>query len=285
MIRAAEQRAGASADRSEIPHVAWEQIEAYLSHMAQQGCAAETIKSYRRNLTQFFHDMPPDKHLELSTVARWRDVLLARGYMPRTVNNRLSAANGFLGYLGLRVYQSPTQLKPNGNAAQPKLTRGEYLRLLTTAKALGREKAYLLVKIFAVTGLAVNELPGLTAASVKAGKIRIPGSQERQVVRIPPCLQGELLGFLAREGITAGPVFVTRKGTRLRRTAVAGMIQNLAQSAQVAPEKCNARCLRRLFAEEQEAIWSHLSLLAQQMYDQLLDEEQAAAGWDETVKP
>ena len=261
-----------------------EAVEGYLQALAARGRGSETVRLYGAKLRALYQYLPEDKRITRETLGQWQEALLESGYSPGTVNTHLSAANGLLDYMGRRDLQVSGRLEPD-TPPQPELTRGEYLRLLTTAKALGREKAYLLVKIFAVTGLAVNELPGLTAASVKAGKIRIPGSQERQAVRIPPCLQGELLSFLAREGITAGPVFVTRKGTRLRRTAVAGMIQNLAQSAQVAPEKCNARCLRRLFAEEQEAIWSHLSLLAQQMYDQLLDEEQAAAGWDETVKP
>ena len=45
---------------------------------------------------------------------------------------------------------------------QPELTRTEYLRLLQTARALGRERVYLLVKLFGTTGLTVQELEKVT---------------------------------------------------------------------------------------------------------------------------
>ena len=50
---------------------------------------------------------------------------------------------------------------------QPELTRKEYLRLLSAAKAANRECAYMLVKLFATTGIAVRELPRVTVEAVK----------------------------------------------------------------------------------------------------------------------
>ena len=41
---------------------------------------------------------------------------------------------------------------------EPELTRTEYLRLLQTARALNRERVYLLVKLFGTTGLTVQLL-------------------------------------------------------------------------------------------------------------------------------
>ena len=50
---------------------------------------------------------------------------------------------------------------------QPELSRAEYLHLLHTAKALGNEKVYLLIKLFACTGFFVKELPNLTVEAVR----------------------------------------------------------------------------------------------------------------------
>ena len=140
MNQTAEQLQGEKPDR-----ITWEQIGAYLEDMEARGCTPESIKSYRRNLTIFFRFLPPDKRLDRRSVANWRDTMLEHGYMPRTVNNRISSANGFLGYLGLREYQLPEQIRPPDGDVQPELTRNEYLRLLSAARALGTERVYFVV--------------------------------------------------------------------------------------------------------------------------------------------
>ena len=80
--------------------------------------------------------------------------------------------------------------------------------------------------------------------------------------------------------MTAGPVFVTRSGKPLRRTQVTGEIQSLAGTARVAPEKCNPRCLRKLYLTTQAEIERSVQLLAEQAYERMLDTEQLAAGWE-----
>jgi len=76
-------------------------------------------------------------------------------------------------------------------------------------------------------------------------------------------------------------VFVTRSRRPLRRTQVTGDIQSLSGAARVAPEKCNPRCLRKLYLVTQAEIDRGVRLLAEQAYDRLLDTEQLAVGWDE----
>ena len=75
--------------------------------------------------------------------------------MPRTVNLFSSAVNGFLAYLGLWELQAYPGPSP-GEKEQPELSRKEYLRLLAAAGALGKRRAYMLVKAFAATRTAVQ---------------------------------------------------------------------------------------------------------------------------------
>lgn len=271
----------AEQQQPEVPdRIMWEQICAYLENMEERGCTPESIKSYRRNLTIFYRFLPPDKRLDRKAIANWRDAMLGQGYMPRTVNNRISSANGFLGYLGLREYQLPGQLKPV-DSVQPELTRNEYLRLLSAARALGKERAYLLVKVFAVIGLSVQELPRLTAEAVKDGRVVLTAGRVRRMLHIPDCLKAELLAYIQREGPLTGPVFVTRSGNRLERTNVTASIQQLSRDARVAPEKCNPRCLRKLCQATREGVQQNISLLVDQALDRLLEQEQLTIGWEE----
>ena len=266
--------------RAEPLRITQEQIGAYLEILRERGCTPDTIKSYRRNLNQFFAFLRGGRELTRDSVADWREEMLSRGYMPRTVNNRLSAANGLLGYLNLREYQAPAQIKlEEDDEIQPELTRKEYLRLLSAARALNRERLYLLVKTFAVLGLSIQQLSRLTAEAVDRGKIP-PGSGQPGV-DIPQCLRTELAAYIRREGICRGPVFITRSGKPISRTGVTACIQQLARDARVPPEKCNPRCLRKLCQSTKEGIRQNLSLLVEQAYGRLLEQEQAAVGWTE----
>ena len=263
--------------------VTMEQIEAFLRSLERRGRATGTIQAYRRSLTRFYQALPPDKRVGRDTLSRWRDDLLAQGYTARTVNAALSAANSLLDFLGQRECQLVRRLAV-ADQAQPELDRREYLRLLSAARAQGNERAYLLVKVFAVTGIPVHGLPELTVEAVRANALAPePGGPRRP---IPATLREELLAYIRRRELTGGPVFVTRSGGRsLSRTAVTAAIQSLAGDAQVAPEKCNPRCLRKLCQTTLAEIEADVRRLVEQTRDQLLEQEQRLVGWEARDPP
>ena len=280
MIQTAEEYPFPDRLRQDAPCLRWEQVDAYLDDLQKRGCTPGTIQTYRRNLLVFFEALPKSARLDHRALARWRDAMLEQGYSPRTVNARLASANGFLGYLGLRDYQLPEQLKPAEDDVQPELTRSEYLRLLSAARALEKERTYFLVKVFAVLGLTIHDLPKLTAEAVEKGVFTTSANRSRQTIRIPNCLRAELLGYLQREEVRSGPVFCTRRGKPICRAAVTACIQQLSRDARVAPEKCNPRCLRKLCQSTREGVQRSISQLMEQALDRLLEQEQITIGWE-----
>ena len=222
MVQTAEEDLISAGFEHNKPCLTWAQADAYLQDLRNQGRTPETIQTYRRNLMLLFEGLPESGQLDRGTLARWRDAMLERGYTPQTVNVRLAAANGFLDYIGLRDYQLSKRLKPAEDAVQPELTRNEYLRLLSAARVLGKERTYLLVKAFAVLGLSLHDLPNLTAEAVENGMLMTSANHSHQLIRIPNCLQVELRNYLQREGIQSGPVFRTRSGKTVNRTAATG---------------------------------------------------------------
>ena len=163
---------------------------------------------------------------------------------------------------------------------QPELSRNEYIRLLQAAKLLEKERVYLLVKVFALTGINIHELQYITVQAAQDGVLTI---SPKKRVRIPRLLQQELTGYAARKGIRDGPVFISRTGTLLRRSAVTAAIQGLARDARVEPEKCNPRCLRKLYLSTKTGIQQKISVLIDQAYDRLLENEQQTIGWEDNV--
>ena len=252
-----------------------ELIEEYLESLQQSGCVSETITAYRMKLNQLYQYLPEDKRIRAGTLEAWRRSLLESGYANSTINGCTAAANGLMSFCGHRELQIEKPLKYD-YGVQPELTRNEYLRLLSAARTLGKDREYFLIKVFASTGLTLHDLPYVTAEAVRDGKVKLRSS----VLHIPGCLQEELLGYIHREGIAAGPLFVTKTGTPIARNSITKMIQGVCQAACVDEKKATPRCLKKLYQTTQAGIQASLSLLAEQAYDRLLETEQLSIGWE-----
>lgn len=276
METALQDRAAAPAELT----VTWEEVCRYLDSLVARGRRRETIQVYRPKLEAFYHFLPEDKRVAADTLELWRAALLREGYSPGTANTHVSAANGLLAYLGRRDLQLIGQLDTE-EKIQPELSRTEYLRLLATARNLGRERTYLMVKVFALTGIRVSELNRVMVRAVEEGRVLTACDGRAQYVLIPACLQKELAVYLRRVGITAGPVFVTRSGRPMRRTQVSGEIRTLCRDARVDGDKSNPRCLRRLYQVTQERIRDSVQILAEQAHERMLEEEQLTVGWEQ----
>lgn len=185
-----------------------------------------------------------------------------------------------MAYLGLWQYQVPLE-SLNKSGVQPEISRSEYLRLLSAAKQQNKEKLYLLIKVFATIGIQVQELPHVTVEAVRNGKVVTYPNRVRQVLRIPPNVREELLQYIEKEGIATGPVFLTRAGRPISRTMVTTIIQNLSRDARVPEEKCNPRCLRKLYMKTMDTIQMNAAMMVQMTYDHLLEQEQSTYGWED----
>lgn len=253
-------------------------LEAYLDSLSQQGRGHDTVATYRRNVRALYDGLPEDKTVRPGTLARWQRMLLEKGYSPRTVNVRMSVANSLMAFLGRRDLQSVGALEVDD--VQPELTRSEYLRLLTTARALDKERLYLLVKLFGCTGLPLQELPRVTVEALTEGRVIVRSSGTVQLLHLPDFLRKELLAYARREGTVSGPIFHTKSGKPLGRTAVTDSIKRLCRDARVPEEKANPRCLKRLWQSTQDGIRTQIDLLVEQACDRLMEAEQLTVGWD-----
>lgn len=166
--------------RSKRPHnpsIKKEQIVSYLDHLSGLGRAPDTLKTYKRSLNAFYVFLPPNKQLSPEIITRWRKSLTEQGYTARTISTYTVIANGFLDYIGLREYQCSHPSPPASSDDPQEITRREYLRLLSTARALENERVYLLVKVFAVLGMKIQELPRLTCTAVQNGHLIVRGRE------------------------------------------------------------------------------------------------------------
>lgn len=257
-----------------------EEIDRFLTLYENLDRAEGTVQLYRRKLAQFYQDLPEDKKIRHGFLENWRESLLKK-YKPASVNSSLSAVNTFLDHIGHREYQLVGQIKEE-KPPQPELSRAEYLHLLHTAKTLGNEKAYLLIKLFACTGFFVKELPNLTVEAVREGKVVCYQNRVRQIVAIPDCLQKELLGFAERNGITSGPIFRTRSGQAIKRTYIPILMKPICEAARIDDSRATPQALRRLYFSTKAGIESNISLLVEQAMERMMAQEELSIGWEES---
>ncbi len=256
-----------------------DRIDGFILDLESRGRSAETCAIYRRKLNTCYEMLGDDKTIVDGTLVSLRDKLLDSGTTSGGVNIFVSAVNTYLDYCGRRELQITKQLESDA-APPPELTRVEYMRLLSAAITLRKLRPYLLVKVFANTGLNVRELPLLTIEAARSGRIAL---LDRGAVHIPKCLCNELLDYCAKNGVTRGPVFVTSSGAELTRAAVSGEIRRLASVARVEEEKCNPMTLRRLYLAMRESIMASLEMLVVQSFDRIVDTEQVTVGWETSV--
>lgn len=256
-----------------------EDIERFIEVWQEKGCMPATLERYRHSLNRLYDALPADKRIHRGTLAGWQEKLTQSGLAPNTVNLIMSVCNSWLDFMDGRQYQHLEQVEAE-EKLQPELTRSEYLKLLEVAKVKNKERVYLLIKLFATTGIHVQELPKVTVEAVKNGKLVTTASGIKQTVRLPQCLQQELLSYAKRKGIEEGTIFITRRGTPIIRTNITTSILQLSEFVQVPKDKINPRCLRKLYQTTRANVEANIAMLVEQAMERQLEEEQLSVGWD-----
>lgn len=237
-------------------------IQRYAGHLCDQERSAATIQKYVHDLTAlstFLDGRPMTKGLLLE----WKEGLIGR-YAPASVNAMLAAVNRFLSFLGrndLRLRPLKIQ-RALFLPADKELTRAEYIRLVRAAQSRDNQRLALVIQNICATGIRVSELRFITAEAVQTGRAEVVNKGKRRAVFLPEKLRRLLKSYLRAQKITAGAVFLSRRGNPLDRSNIWRDMKALCQRAGVAPGKVFPHNLRHLFARTYYALEKDLSRLA-----------------------
>ena len=256
-------------------------IDNYLGYLEGKGFSSSSLESYSRILKGIYEYLPEGKKIGEGTGSGWKCHLEEQGFSPVTVDCRISVWNGLAQYMGHREWQMNDFCRKKGEI-QPELSRAEYLRMLSMAKHMGKEKPYLLIKTLGGAGVRVQELPQLTVEAVKRGMVELEyhNARQRRVLYLPEGLRRELQGYVEREGFGEGPVFRSPEGGPMARSSINYFIAMVSREAHVGEGKANPRCLWKMYQNTCMGIRSNISVLIEQAYQRMVAEEQLAVGWD-----
>ncbi|MBU5627655.1 site-specific integrase [Oscillibacter sp. MSJ-2] len=225
------------------------EIAAFEQHLRGEERSAGTIEKYLRDVNAFARWME-GRAVAREDAARWKAHLLDHGYAPVTINSMLAALNGFFrfaGWEGYRVKFLKVQRRMFREASR-ELSRGDYGRLLDTARERGQERLALLMEAIGGTGVRVSEVRYLTVEAALAGRAEVSLKGKIRVILLPEKLCRKLLKYAKKQKIASGEIFLTGSGKGLSRRQIWAEMKRLCRHAGVEPSKVFPHNLRHLFA-------------------------------------
>lgn len=226
-----------------------EDLRRFSCHLRELEYAPGSMEKYLRDLSAFQQWLAERPVTQESLVA-WKEQLRGQGCCPATVNAKLSALNRFFafqGWTGLhaRYYRVQRRFFRSG---ERELTREDYTKLLSEAEKLGKTRLALLMETICATGIRVSEVRYITLEALGAGRAEISLKGKVRTILIPGKLCRKLERYAKKQGITAGEVFLTRRGKGLSRRQIWAEMKALCARAGVAASKVFPHNLRHLFA-------------------------------------
>lgn len=239
-----------------------ENLVRYRESLLQNEHAALTIEKYLYEaecLLTFLQGQMPTK--ERILVYRSK---LEKQYTACTVNNKLSAVNKFLRFLGredCRIKFLKVQRSAFLDDSR-EMTEAEFKRLLEAAGKKKNRQLYYILLTLAGTGIRISELSYITVSAVCARRAEIRMKGKHRVVIITKELAAKLKEYLRTTSIKKGPVFCTRTGRPLDRVNIYHAMKKLGEKAGVAGKKIFPHNLRHLFARSFYAVEKNIAHLA-----------------------
>lgn len=221
-----------------------------------------TLEKYMRDINAF-REWLGNRIVEKVMVLEYKAYLVEK-YAPASANSMLSSINSFFEFnewheLKVKMLKIQKQIFAEKNK---ELTKTEYERLLDAAKSKKNERLYYLMQTICSSGIRVSELKSITIEAVKERRATIKCKGKMRIVILPKELCKMLAEYAKEQKISSGPVFVTKTGKPLDRSAIWKMMKQLCESAGVPKEKVFPHNLRHLFARTYYTIQKDIVRLA-----------------------
>lgn len=230
-------------------HIGKRELRGFEDHLRREERERGTIEKYLRDVGRFAAWLD-GRALSKELAVTWKEGLAAAGYAPATINSMVVAVNQFFRFQGweeLRVKTMRIQRRIF-RSRDRELTKEEYVRLLETARAQGKERLGLLMEAMCATGIRVSEVRYITVEAARQGRAEIAMKGKIRTILLPGKLCRKLLKYAKKQNIGSGEIFLTRSGRGMSRRQIWAEMKAVCKQAGVAPSKVFPHNLRHLFA-------------------------------------
>ena len=225
------------------------QLISFKQQLRSEEREQSTIEKYMREV-KLFRTWLAGCPVTAETIAQWKNHLRDDNYKSETINSKLSALNRFFKFMRwpeCRIKYLKIQRKLF-RGTEKELTKEEYMRLLESAKSLGKARLSLLIETICATGIRVSEVRYITAEAIQAGRADIALKGKIRTILLPGKLCRKLQKYAKKQKITSGEIFLTRSGKGISRRQIWAEMKALCKKANVASSKVFPHNLRHLFA-------------------------------------
>lgn len=230
-------------------HIGKRELRGFEDHLRREERERGTIEKYLRDVGRFAAWLD-GRALSKELAVAWKEGLAAAGYAPATINSMVVAVNQFFRFQGweeLRVKTMRIQRRIF-RSRDRELTKEEYVRLLETARAQGKDRLGLLMEAMCATGIRVSEVRYITVEAARQGRAEIAMKGKIRTILLPGKLCRKLLKYAKKQNIGSGEIFLTRSGRGMSRRQIWAEMKAVCKQAGVAPSKVFPHNLRHLFA-------------------------------------
>ncbi len=237
-------------------------LQMFKKYLSENEKSIATLEKYIRDI-KHFAQFAGERQINKALVLEYKS-LLEGEYAITSANSMLASLNAFLRFLGwneLCVKQFKVQ-KDAYCSESKELTKGEYTSLVKAAQKENNERLALIVQTICATGIRVSELQCITVQAVQKGEAVVSCKAKTRKVFIVSSLRKLLMRYAKQQGISTGPLFITKNGNPLNRSNIWRQMKGLCAKAGVSPQKVFPHNLRHLFARIFYSIEKDLAKLA-----------------------
>ena len=224
-------------------------IGKFEEYLVERENSASTVEKYVRDVKTFFRFLGGVPEVSRKRLLEYKDWLL-ENYAVRSANSMLVALNQFLVFIEkgkMRIKQIKVQAQ-SFQTAEREMDREEFIRLVKTARAEGKEQLALLMETVCATGIRISELKYFRVENVRRGMVKVWNKGKYRLVLLAESIRKKLLLYISKNKIRSGAVFCTRNGKEKDRSNIWKEMKRVAEKAGVDPEKVFPHNLRHLFA-------------------------------------
>lgn len=231
-------------------------VDDFIAFETENEKSKNSLVHYRQVVELFVNSFDVDDICKLDVIGFKRK--LEEEYAPATVKNYITIANRFIKYCELvekdldpdellRTHHSKMTLKnikiQQAASLDDVIEPSDFKRMCRMAKQCNRMDIYLIMKIFAYTGIRVSELSYFTVENVKANYITVKNKGKIRDVILRNDLKREILKYCRAEKIKSGKIFfLTYKQIYYQLKKIAGKCRGISL------DKIHPHAFRHMFA-------------------------------------